>query len=60
MKPANKRFEKRGSVKTTKATKSMFNKYPVKEDGLKKTIKRHHSARRYSRSKNSSRRIKSI
>lgn len=60
MKPANKRFEKRGSVKTTKATKSMFNKYIAKEDGLKKTIKRHHSARRYSRSKNSSRRIKSI
>ena len=39
MKPANKRFEERGS---------------------KKTIKRHHSARRHSRSKNSSRRIKSI
>ena len=60
MKPANKRFEKRGSVKTTKATKSMFNKYIAKEDGLKKTIKRHHSARRYSRSKKSLRRIKSI
>ena len=61
MKPANKRFEKRGSVKTIKATnKSIFNKYSTREDGLKKTIKRHHSARRYSRSKNSSRRIKSI
>ena len=61
MKPANKRFEKRGSVKTTKATnKSMFNKYSAKEDGLIKTIKRHHSARRHTRSKNSSRRIKSI
>ena len=61
MKPANKRFEKRGSVKTIKATnKSIFNKYSAKEDGLIKTIKRHHSARRYSRSKNSSRRIKSI
>jgi len=61
MKPANKRFEKRGSVKTTKATnKSMFNKYSAKEDGLKKTIKRHHSARRHTRSKNSSRRIKSV
>ena len=60
MKPANKRFEKRGSVKTIKATKSMFNKYASKEDGSKKTIKRHHSARRHTRSKNSSRRIKSI
>ena len=60
MKPANKRFEKRGPIKTIKATKSMFNKYASKEDGLKKTIKRHHSARRHSRSKNSSRRIKSI
>lgn len=61
MKPANKRFEKRGPIKTIKATnKSMFNKYPVKEDDLKKTIKRRHSARRHSRSKNSSRRIKSI
>ena len=62
MKPANKRFEKRGSVKTIKAIKSMFNKYPAtpKEDGSKKTIKRHHSARRHTRSKNSSRRIKSI
>ena len=61
MKPANKRFEKRGSVKTTKATnKSIFNKYSAKEDGLIKTIKRHHSARRHTRSKNSSRRIKSI
>ena len=60
MKPANKRFEKRGSVKTIKAAKSMFNKYSTKEDGLKKTIKRHHSARRHTRSKNSSRRIKSI
>ena len=60
MKPANERFEKRGSVKTIKATKSMFNKYASKEDGLKKTIKRHHSARRHTRSKNSSRRIKSI
>ena len=61
MKPANKRFEKRDSIKTIKATnKSMFNKYIVKEDGLKKTIKRRHSARRHTRSKNSSRRIKSI
>ena len=61
MKPANKRFEKRGSVKTIKATnKSMFNKYSAKEDGLIKTIKRHHSARGHTRSKNSSRRIKSI
>ena len=60
MKPANKRFEKRGSVKTIKATKSMFSKYASKEDGSKKTIKRHHSARRHTRSKNSSRRIKSI
>ena len=60
MKPANKRFEKRGSVKTIKANKSMFNKYSTKEDSLKKTIKRHHSARRHTRSKNSSRRIKSI
>ena len=48
-------------IKTIKATnKSMFNKYPVKEDNLKKTIKRRHSARRHTRSKNSSRRIKSI
>ena len=61
MKPANKRFEKRGPIKTIKATnKSMFNKYIAKKDDLKKTIKRHHSARRHSRSKNSSRRIKSI
>ena len=60
MKPANERFEKRGPIKTIKATKSMFNKYASKEDGSKKTIKRHHSARRHSRSKNSSRRIKSI
>ena len=60
MKPTNERFEKRGPIKTIKATKSMFNKYASKEDGLKKTIKRHHSARRHSRSKNSSRRIKSI
>ena len=60
MKPANKRFEKRGSVKTIKANKSIFNKYSTKEDSSIKTIKRHHSARRYSRSKNSSRRIKSI
>lgn len=61
MKPANTRFEKRGPIKTIKATnKSMFNKYPVKKDGLKKTIKRRHSARRHTRSKNSSRRIKSI
>lgn len=61
MKPANKRFEKRGSVKTIKATnKSMFNKYIAKENSSIKTIKRHHSARRHSRSKNSSRRIKSI
>ena len=63
MKPANKRFEKRGPIKTIKATnKSMFNKYPTtpKEDGLKKTIKRRHSARRHSHSTNSSRRIKSI
>ena len=63
MKPANERFEERGSKKTIKATnKSMFNKYPAtpKKDGLKKTIKRHNSARRHSRSKNSSRRIKSI
>ena len=61
MKYANKRFEKRDSIKTIKATnKSMFNKYIVKEDGLKKTIKRRHSARRHTRSTNSSRRIKSI
>ena len=60
MKPANKRFEKRGSVKTIKATKSIFNKYIAKENSSIKTIKRHHSARRHSRSKNSSRRIKSI
>lgn len=61
MKPANKRFEKRGSVKTITATnKSMFNKYIAKENSSIKTIKRHHSARRHSRSKNSSRRIKSI
>ena len=60
MKPANKRFEKRGSVKTIKATKSIFNKYIAKENSSIKTIKRHHSARRHSRSKNSSRRIKSV
>ena len=60
MKPANKRFEKRGSIKTIKAIKSMFSKYASKENSSIKTIKRHHSARRYSRSKNSSRRIKSI
>ena len=60
MKYPNKRFEKRGSVKTIKANKSMFNKYIVKEDGLKKTIKRRQSARRHTRSKNSSWRIKSI
>ena len=60
MKPANKRFEKRGQNKTIKANKSMFNKYSAKEDSSKKTIKRHHSARRHTRSKNSSRRIKSI
>ena len=60
MKPANKRFEKRGSIKTIKAIKSMFNKYASKENSSIKTIKRRHSARRYSRSKNSSRRIKSI
>ena len=60
MKPANKRFEKRGSIKTIKANKSMFNKYIVKEDGLKKTIKKRHSARRHTRSTNSSRRINTI
>ena len=62
MKPANKRFEKRGPIKTIKANKSMFNKYIAtpKKDGLKKTIKRRHSARRHSQSKISSRRIKSI
>jgi len=62
MKPANKRFEKRGSVKTIKATnKSIFNKYAAKEDGLNKTVKRPRpqSARRHSRSKSSSRRLKS-
>ena len=61
MKPANKRFEKRGPNKTIKATnKSIFTKYAAKEDGLNKTVKRRHSARRHSRSKNSSRRLKSI
>ena len=61
MKYPNKRFEKRGSNKTIKATnKSIFTKYAAKEDGLNKTVKRRHSARRHSRSKNSSRRLKSI
>ena len=60
MKYPNKRFEKRGPVKTIKATnKSIFTKYPAKEDGLNKTVKRPHSARRHSRSKSSSRRLKS-
>ena len=60
MKPANKRFETRGPIKTIKATnKSIFTKYPAKEDGLNKTVKRPHSARRHSRSKSSSRRLKS-
>ena len=61
MKPANKRFEKRGPIKTIKATnKSIFTKYTAKEDGLNKTVKRPHSTRRHSRSKSSSRRLKSI
>ena len=60
MKYPNKRFEKRGSVKTIKATnKSIFTKYAAKEDGLNKTVKRPRSAQRHSRSKSSSRRIKS-
>ena len=61
MKYPNKRFEKRGSVKTIKATnKSIFTKYAAKEDGLNKTVKRPRSAQRHSRSKSSSRRLKSI
>ena len=61
MKYPNKRFEKRGSNKTIKATnKSIFTKYAAKEDSLNKTVKRPQSARRHSRSKSNSRRIKSI
>ena len=60
MKYPNKRFEKRGSNKTIKATnKSIFTKYAAKEYGSNKTVKRAQSARRHSRSKSSSRRLKS-
>ena len=61
MKPANKRFEKRGSIKKTiKAiNKNIFTKYPAKEDGLNKTVKKPRSAQRHPRSKSSSRRLKS-
>ena len=60
MKPANKRFEKRGSIKKTiKAiNKNIFTKYPAKEDGLNKTVKKPRSAQRHPRSKSSSQRLK--